>query len=118
MKNSKKIKDQLRQRRKIRTRAKIRGSIQKPRLNVFRSLKHLYIQLIDDNAGKTLVSVKDSEIREKGKKTEIAFKAGELLAQKAIKAGIKELFFDRGGYKYHGRVKAIADGARKGGLKF
>jgi len=118
MNNIQKIKNQLRQRRKTRVRSKIFGTAQKPRLSVFRSLRHLYIQLIDDNAGKTLVSVKDSEVNEKGKKSEVAFKAGEVMAQKAAKIGIKEIIFDRNSYKYHGRVKAIADGIRKGGLKF
>lgn len=119
MKNLQKLKNNLRQRRRARVRAKVFGRANRPRLNVFRSLKHLYVQLIDDEKGKTLVSAKDSEIKEKGnKKTDIAFKVGELMAQKAIKAGIKQVVFDRAGYKYHGQVKAVAEGARKGGLNF
>lgn len=119
MKKVTKIKNNLKNRRRARVRIKVFGQAKRPRLNVFRSLKHIDVQLIDDQAGKTLVAVSDSEIKEKGlKKIDVAFKVGELVAQKAIKAGIKEVIFDRASYKYHGRVKAIAEGARKGGLKF
>lgn len=114
----KKNKAQLRQRRRGRVRAKIFGTKNRPRLNVFRSLKNIYVQLIDDQAGKTVVSANSKEIKEKSKKQEIAFKVGELLAAKAIKVGVKKIIFDRAGYKYHGRVKAIAEGARKGGIEF
>ena len=112
------IKRQLKARRKNRVRAKIFGKSAKPRLSVFRSLTHIYVQLIDDTKGKTLASAKDEEIKNaKGKKTDLAFKVGELIAAKALKLGIKEAVFDRSGNKYHGRVKAIAEGARKAGLK-
>jgi large subunit ribosomal protein L18 len=100
-------------------RAKIIGSAEKPRLCVFRSNSHIYAQLIDDNTGKTIVSVKDTELNSKKKnKATLAKEVGVLLAQKAIEKKIKETVFDRGGYRYHGRVKALAEGAREGGLKF
>ena len=107
-----------RQRRAARTRSKIFGTILRPRLSVFRSNKHIYAQLIDDENGKTLAWASDLEIKEKDKRTIIADSVGKLLAQKAETVKIKKVIFDRGGYKYHGRVKALADGARKGGLKF
>jgi len=113
------VKQFIKERRRIRVRAKISGTKARPRLNVFRSLKHVYAQLIDDQARKTLVSASDAELKDsKGKKADKAQKVGELIAQKAAKAGIKEAVFDRAGYKFHGRVKAIAEGARSGGLKF
>jgi len=120
MKNNPQIvKNTLHERRKSRIRAKIFGTAKKPRLSVFRGLRHLYVQLIDDATGKTLIWAKDLEIKDgKLKKVEVSFKVGELIAKKAIVAGIEEVVFDRGGNKYHGRVKAVADGARKGGLKF
>jgi len=119
MANKETAKKQNRQRRKGRVRAKVFGTAKKPRLNVFRSLKHIFVQLIDDQKGKTLVSAKDAEIKDaKVKKAEVAFKIGELIASKAKKLGIEYAVFDKSGYKYHGRVKAIADGARKGGLIF
>ncbi len=118
--NKQKIKLHLRRRRKIRVRAKVFGTAKKPRLSVFRSLRHTYAQLIDDEKNKTVVSASDLEIKSKKgeKKTDLAFKIGELAAEKAVKAGIKEAVFDRSGYKYHGRIKAVAEGARKGGLVF
>lgn len=106
---------------KIRTRirSKISGTKEKPRLAVFRSNKAIYAQLIDDAAGVTLVSTSPNAIKEaKGSKVEISKKVGELLAKAAIEKGIKDVVFDRGGYLYHGRVKALADGAREGGLNF
>jgi len=113
------IKQQKRLRRKGRVRAKIFGTAKKPRLVVFRSLKHLYAQLIDDQKGATLDFAKDTEIKgSKIKKTDMAFKVGELIASKAIKSGIKKVVFDKSSYQYHGRIKAAADGARKGGLEF
>jgi large subunit ribosomal protein L18 len=100
-------------------RAKISGTAEKPRLCVFRSNTHIYAQLIDDSQKKTIISVKDIEIDLKKKdKTFIAKEVGLLLAKKAIEKKIKEAVFDRGGYKYHGRVKSLAEGAREGGLKF
>lgn len=118
MKKSVKLKNQQRARRQCRVRFKIKGTAERPRLSVFRSLKHIYAQLIDDEAGKTLVSAKDKEIKAGGKKSELAGAIGKLLAQKAQVKNIKRVVFDRGGYKYHGRIKAVAEGAREGGLKF
>lgn len=105
-------------RRHARVRSKMSGSASKPRLSVYRSLTHIYAQLVDDLTSKTLVSASDLELKTKAKKGERSVEVGKLLAQKATKAGISEVVFDRGAYKYHGRVKALADGAREGGLKF
>lgn len=115
-----KAKQLKRTRRQTRIRAKISGSAQKPRLSVFRSNTGLFLQLIDDNDGKTLASAGVLEVKKAktGGKVSISFELGKLLAAKAVKAGIKQVVFDRGGYKYHGRVKAVADGAREGGLEF
>lgn len=104
-----------------RVRAKIVGTAQRPRVSVFKSNKHIFVQVIDDNTGKTLISSKvisGSKTKIKGNKTEKALATGEMLAEKAKAAGIKELIFDRGGFKYHGRVRAVAEGLRKGGMKF
>lgn len=105
-------------RRQKRVRAKISGSPEIPRLNVSRSLLHVYLQLIDDQNGRTLVSVHSKTLGEKGKKTAVAFAAGQALAAKAKAQGINACVFDRSGHRYHGRVKAVAEGARQGGLKF
>ncbi len=112
-----------RKRRHARVRARISGTIMKPRLCVFRSLKYIYAQIIDDSVGHTLASASslDPEIKDKiaGKnKTESADLIGSHIAQRALKIGISKVVFDRGGYKYHGRIKALADGARKAGLEF
>jgi len=112
IKKSKKI----RLHKKIRT--KIKGTKDRPRLNVFRSNKGMYLQLIDDENGRTLVSASICEVKEGGTKTDISFKLGKLLAKKALEKNIKNIVFDRGSYKYHGRVKAAADGAKEEGLKF
>lgn len=112
------IKTEKRIRRKARIRHNIFGVEQKPRLSVFRSLGHIYAQLIDDENSKTLVAASDKELKEKGTKSQIAEKVGELISKKALSKKIDKVIFDRNGYKYHGRVKALADGARKGGLKF
>ena len=112
-----------RQRRHRRVRAKVSGTPERPRLNVFRSLDHIYAQVIDDVAGHTLASAStvDTELRaeiaDKGK-AEAAKMVGTLIAKRAQDAGVTEVVFDRGGYRYHGRVKALADGAREAGLKF
>ena len=110
-----------RNRRHARVRAKVIGTLTVPRVSVFRSNKHVFAQLIDDGVGKTIVSSiikpKDKSAL-KGNKTETASAVGEMLAKKAQDAGIGQVVFDRGGYKYHGRVKALAEGLRKGGLKF
>ncbi|HNZ55296.1 MAG TPA: 50S ribosomal protein L18 [Candidatus Paceibacterota bacterium] len=119
-----KTKEEKRKRRQARIRTKISGSAVCPRLAVFKSNKHMFVQLIDDVAGKTLVSASDQEIKtEKGKKVDFAkvetSKAiGRLIAEKALAQKIKEVKFDRGGNRFMGRIKAIADGAREGGLKF
>ncbi|PID71182.1 MAG: 50S ribosomal protein L18 [Flavobacteriales bacterium] len=109
-----------RQRIKKRIRKIVSGSKQKPRLSVYRSNKEIYAQLIDDVNGKTLVaaSSREKSVDNKGTKKDIATAVGKVLADKAVKAKIKEVAFDRNGYLYHGRVKALADGAREGGLKF
>lgn len=107
------------QRRKNRTRAKITGTAERPRLAVFRSLKHIFVQLIDDQADKTLTSASDKEIKDtKGVKSDRAAALGKLVAEKAKAQGISKVVFDRGARLYHGRVKALAEAARKNGLKF
>ena len=112
-------KQKNRQRRHKKVRAKARGTAEMPRLCVFRSRKHIYGQLIDDEKGKTILIANDEEIQKKTKgKIETAKEVGKLLAQKAIAKKITRVVFDRGGYKYHGRVKALAEGAREEGLKF
>ncbi len=110
--------NKIRQRRKIRSRAKISGTAEHPRISVFRSNNFSYVQLIDDENGKTVVSASTRELSAKDNKVNLAAALGELIAQKAKKNGITKAVFDRGAYKYHGRVKAIAEGARKGGLEF
>ena len=110
---------QRRIRIKNRIRKVISGTAAKPRLSVFRSNKEISVQLIDDISGKTLVAISSKGLKDvKGTKTEIAAVVGKALAEKASKAGIENIAFDRNGYLYHGRVKALADGAREGGLKF
>ena len=106
--------------RQRRIRSRIVGTKNVPRLAVFRSLKHIYAQLIDDEKSQTLISISDSEIKSiKNKpKKQIASEVGALLAQKAKEKKIEKIVFDRRGYKYHGRVKELADGARSAGLKF
>ena len=112
-------KPQRRLRRRRRVRARIRGSAERPRLAVFRSNRGVTAQRIDDDAGKTLAAVNWLEPDLKGlAPMEQAKKAGELLAKRASDAKVETCVFDRGGYRYHGRVKALADGAREGGLKF
>lgn len=103
-----------------RVRAKIFGTPERPRLCVFRSAKHIYAQIIDDVNGKTLVSASTMEksFTEYGGNADAAKKIGELVAERALKAKIDTVVFDRGGFVYHGRVKALAEGAREGGLKF
>lgn len=114
--NSNKLKQESRERRRQRVRAKVFGTAERPRLCVSRSLKGIYLQLIDDNNGATLLSQTDKGV--KGSKTEKARKAGELLGEKADKIGIKAVVFDRGAFIYHGRIKDAAEGAREMGLKF
>jgi len=112
-----------RKRRHARVRSKVSGILAKPRLCVFRSLKYIYAQVIDDADSRTIVSASslDPEIRDKVKdknKVEISELVGDLVAQRALNNGITKIVFDRGGYKYHGRVKALAEAARKAGLDF
>ena len=90
----------------------------RPRLSVFKANRHIYAQLIDDGAGKTLAAASSLEIKSKGKKTDIAKEVGKLIASKALVKKIKAVKFDRGGFAYHGRIKALAEGAREGGLEF
>lgn len=103
---------------KQRVRGKISGTPDKPRLTVFRSNKQIYVQIIDDKSGLTLVSASSLKMDEKVTKKEQAAKIGELIAKNALEAGITAVVFDRNGYLYHGRVKEVADAARKGGLNF
>lgn len=103
---------------KQRVRGKISGTPDKPRLTVFRSNKQIYVQIIDDKSGVTLVSASSLKMDEKVTKKEQAAKVGELVAKNALEAGITTVVFDRNGYLYHGRVKEVADAARKGGLNF
>jgi large subunit ribosomal protein L18 len=112
--------NKARLKRHMRLRNKISGSASRPRLNVFRSAKHIYAQLIDDAARKTIVSASslEKDFEGFGGNKDAAKKVGKAIAEKAVKAGITECVFDRGGYIYHGRVKELADGAREGGLKF
>ncbi len=111
---------QRRQRIKHRIRKVIFGTATKPRLSVFRSNKEIYAQLVDDNSGTTIVSVssRNKEIESVGSKTDIATLVGKTIAEKAISAGVESVAFDRNGFLYHGRVKALADAAREAGLKF
>ena len=112
-------KPQQRLRRRRRVRARITGTGERPRLSVFRSNRGIFAQLIDDRAGRTLASVSwtEDELR-KLSATEQAKRAGELLAERAKQAGVETCVFDRGGYRYHGRVQALAEGAREAGLRF
>ena len=110
---------QLRERRHRRIRGKVSGTAERPRLAVFRSNLGISAQLVDDLSGKTLASASWQQLKSfKGSKTEQATEVGKLLAANAKKANVETCVFDRGGYLYHGRVKALADGAREGGLKF
>ena len=130
-------KKQKRYRRHKRVRAKIYGTATRPRLCVFRSAKHIYTNLIDDERGRTIATASDQELKLKAKsanrktkkkierekeiktkKVAIAFEVGKLIAKKALEKKIGKVVFDRGGYKYHGRVRALAEGAREGGLRF
>ncbi len=119
-----KLKQEMRLKRKKRIRAKIAGTSERPRLTVFRTAKHIYAQIINDEIGISLVSAStlSKEIREKKDKLEgkvnVALEVGKLIAAKALASGIKKVAFDRCGFLYHGRVKALSNGAREGGLDF
>ncbi len=123
------LKREKRYRRHRRVRARIFGTADRPRLCVFRSHNHIYAQLIDDEKSHTILSASDLELKKskakaktgnkrQSKKVEIAFEVGKLIAKKAQEKKIQKVVFDRGGYRYHGRVKTLAEGAREGGLKF
>jgi large subunit ribosomal protein L18 len=110
-------------RRHLRVRKKVHGSAQRPRLAIYRSLSHIYAQVIDDDAGHTLAAASDLEGTVQGQKngkakSDMAKLVGQLLAERAKERGVSQVVFDRGGYQYHGRVKALADGAREAGLVF
>ena len=113
-------KSERRQRIKMRVRKKVAGTPDRPRLSVFRSNKEIYVQLINDLTGETLVSAssREKDVKAEGTKSEVAREVGKAVAAKAIDKGIMECSFDRNGYLYHGRVKHLAEGAREGGLKF
>lgn len=122
MRAAKKITTRLKRKKSIRT--KIHGTTSRPRLCVFRSAKHIYTQIIDDESGQTLVSASTvapelrAELQGKGGNVKAAKLVGALVARKALEKGIKQVVFDRSGFLYHGRVKAVADSAREGGLEF
>jgi large subunit ribosomal protein L18 len=112
-----------REQRHDRVRKRVTGSMERPRLSVYRSLKNIYAQVIDDTEGKTLVAASTLDPAAKGDldgkdKTEQAKIVGKLVAERALEAGIKQVVFDRGGFKYHGRIKALADASREAGLDF
>jgi large subunit ribosomal protein L18 len=119
----KKSRRDARKHRHRRVRAKISGTTERPRLNIYRSLDNIYAQVIDDSKGHTLVSAStiDKEVAEKTKdmsKVDAAKQVGQIVAERAKQVGITTIVFDRGGYRYHGRIKALAEGAREGGLDF
>jgi len=116
--NRQKQKNFKREIRARRVRSRVTGALERPRLAVFKANRHIYAQLIDDSAGKTLVEASSLKVKSKGKKSEVAKEVGKMLAEKAIAKKIKAVKFDRGGFAYHGRVKALAEGAREGGLEF
>ena len=115
--NKVKFKNQVKSRRQNRVRAKISGTAEIPRLSVFRSLDHISAQLIDDAKGVTIVAVQDGEVKAGKTKTDKALEVGKLLGKKALEKKVSQAVFDKGAYKYHGRIKALADGAREAGLK-
>lgn len=113
------VKQEKRIRRHRKIRSSMHGTSQRPRLCVFRSNQHIYAQLVDDDKAKTILSASDKDLKsKKGKKSEIAKELGKLVAKKAMEKKISEIVFDRGGVIFHGRIKAVADGAREEGLKF
>ena len=123
--NLKKSREIQRAKRHRRIRKKLQGTAERPRLVVFRSLRNLEGQIVDDDASRTIIGLstlaeelKNFKGKSRNPRVEAAFEAGRLLAEKAKAAGVEKVIFDRGGYKYHGRVKAFAEGARKGGLDF
>jgi large subunit ribosomal protein L18 len=113
-----KVKNKKRDRRRGRIRSRITGTGVCPRLSVFKSNKGMYVQLIDDQKGVTILSAHSKEIKKEMKKVDNSFELGKLVAKKAVDKKINKAVFDRGGYKYHGRIAKVAEGAREGGLKF
>ena len=111
-----KTRQDLRARRHLRVRKNVAGTPERPRLVVFRSLKHITAQIVDDTTGRTMMTV--TSVKLEGKKSDKSVQVGKMIAEKAKAAGVSKVVFDRAGYKYHGRVKAVADGAREGGLEF
>ena len=111
-------KNQDRLKRHKRVRAKVKGTAEAPRLSVYRSLNHIYAQIIDDTVGKTLVAASTLEVKVDGTKTDAARAVGAAVAKKALENGIEKVVFDRGGNLYHGRIQALAEGAREAGLDF
>lgn len=117
--NANKAKTLRRTRRRMGMRKRIRGTPDRPRLSIFKSLNNIYVQVIDDLAGRTLASASSADLKDGNTGNVEASKAvGKLIAERAKSAGVSEVVFDRGGFRYHGRVKALADAAREGGLKF
>lgn len=108
----------IRAKKHWKVRNKINGTPERPRLSIYRSLNNMYAQIIDDVAGKTLVAASTLEVKDVTPKKDAAKQVGELVAKRALEKGVKKVVFDRGGYIYHGRVKALADGAREAGLDF
>ena len=106
------------ERRAARVRAKVSGTTERPRLSVFRSNRNIFAQLVDDTKGITLASAHTAQIKSEGSKSDVALELGKEIAKRALDKGITKIVFDRGGNLYHGRVKAVADGAREGGLEF
>ena len=111
-----KTRQDMRARRHLRVRKNVAGTAERPRLVVFRSLKHITAQIVDDTTGRTMMTV--TSVKLEGKKSDKSVQVGKMIAEKAKAAGVSKVVFDRAGYKYHGRVKAVADGAREGGLEF
>lgn len=112
------IKQEKRSRIHHKIRTKIFGTKERPRLSVFKSSQYIYAQLIDDTTGKVLVAASDIKLKSNKKKVEHALEVGKLIAKEALQKKIEKIVFDRGGFLFHGRIKAVADGAREGGLKF
>ena len=116
--NRQKQKNLKRTIRHKRVRSRVSGDASAPRLAIFKANRHIYAQVIDDNEGKTLAAASSLEVKTKAKKSELAKEVGKLVAGKAMAKNIKKVRFDRGGFAYHGRIKALAEGAREGGLEF
>lgn len=116
--NKEKASQAKKARRHARTRAKISGTPERPRISVFKSNKGMFVQLIDDTKGFTLVSVNSKEVKIEGDKKTKSFEMGKLLAKKALEKKVEKAAFDKGSYRYHGRIESLASGAREGGLKF